>query len=174
LTKVFGSVLTIEHTLGAGHSTEHSANIELCWGDTLITATATIDHRTGSTLSGGPASRYHRVVRIDAEGAGRPNYAARRLGALFVAVASLMIMVSLFSGLLASFGGIPASAAEAPPAATAAAEVAPVVHVAQADESLWSIADQHRGKIDRDRYVDALEKLNGGTVIYVGQAVQLP
>lgn len=140
----------------------------------MITATATIDHRTGSTFSGGPVSRYHRVVRLDAEGAGRPNYAARRLGALFVALASLMIMVSLFNGLLASFGGTPASAAEAPPAVTADAEVAPALHVARAGESLWSIADQHRGSIDRDRYVDALENLNGGTVIYVGQAVQLP
>jgi LysM repeat protein len=167
-------VFTIEQTLGLGHCTEHLANIELCWGDTMITATATIDHRTGLTLSGGPASRYHRVVRIDAEGAGRPNYAARRLGALFVALASLMIMFSLFNGLLASFGGAPASAAGAPPAATAVAVVAPTVHVAQPGESLWSIADQHRGSVDRDRYVDALVILNNGTVVYVGQAVRLP
>jgi hypothetical protein len=174
LTKVFGSVFTIEHTLGAGRQAEHAANTELCWGDTMITATATIDHRTGSTLCGGPASRYHQVVRGDADRAGRPNYAARRLGALFVALASLMIMVSLFNGLLASFGGTPASAAEAPPAASVAVDVAPAVHVARAGESLWSIADEHRGTVGRDRYVDALENLNGGTVVFVGQAVQLP
>ncbi len=151
---------------------------------TTIISSRTFDHRTSTTQWGGPASRYRRVDRpvVGVARPGRPNYAARRLGAAIVAVGSVVVMAGLLNSLLVGFGGSPASAAEA--AATAATTAAagavaddalvPGVHVAGAGDSLWSIADRYRGSVDRDRYVDALIDLNGSTSIVVGQAVHLP
>ena len=51
---------------------------------------------------------------------------------------------------------------------------APGVHVAAPGDTLWSIAQQYRGDVGRDRYVDALIDLNGDTSIQVGQAIRLP
>ena len=48
------------------------------------------------------------------------------------------------------------------------------VHVAQPGDSLWSIAEAHRGDVAIDRYVDALIDLNGGTDVQIGQAIHLP
>ena len=148
---------------------------------TTIINSRTVDHRTQSTQWGGPASRYRRVERPRRRGVTTPNYAARRLAAVFVAVGSCFVVASLANSLLVSFGGSPASAAEAAPAgvavvidAASGAEAAPIRHVARAGDSLWSIADTYRGEVDRDRYVDALVQLNGHTTIVVGQAVLLP
>jgi len=142
--------------------------------------TATLDHRTGATSMGGPASRYHRVARCDGRSdprtAARPNYAARRLGVLLIALSGVMAGTWLVGEVAA---GQPASAA-APGGDRATEESAighvpvPDVHVARDGDTLWSIADTHRGDIGRNRFVDALVELNGGTTIHVGQAVQLP
>ena len=147
-------------------------------GPTIINS-RTFDHRTSSTQWGGPASRYRRVERRQVVGpVDRPNYAARRLGALIVALGSVVVMAALINSMLVGLGGSPAAAAEATPAPSApgASEVGDVqaFHVARAGESLWSIADQHRGSVDRGRYVDELIDLNGSTSIVVGQAVHLP
>lgn len=83
--------------------------------------------------------------------------------------AALALAVAL-DAVLGSLGGDPAFAGEAPPAAGAAA----AVHVARSGDSLWSIADEHRRDVGRDRYVRALIELNGSTTIIVGQAVALP
>ena len=48
------------------------------------------------------------------------------------------------------------------------------IHVAEPGDTLWSIADAYRGDVGRDRFIDALIDLNGGTGIQVGQAVHLP
>ena len=45
---------------------------------------------------------------------------------------------------------------------------------AAAGDSLWSIAEVHRGDVPITRYVDALIDRNGGTHIEVGQLVRLP
>jgi Tfp pilus assembly protein FimV len=47
-------------------------------------------------------------------------------------------------------------------------------HVALPGDTLWSIADRYRGDVGRDRYIDALIDLNGGTRILAGQAIRLP
>jgi hypothetical protein len=147
-------------------------------GTTIINS-RTFDHRTSSTQWGGPASRYQRVERrrvvvpVD-----RPNYAARRLGALIVALGSVVVMVALANSVLVGFGGNPVVAAEtsptSPDAQVAELDETQAPHVAQPGDSLWSIADEHRGAVDRDRYVDELIDLNGSTSIVVGQAVHLP
>ena len=107
---------------------------------------------------------------IGEERAGRvlPNYALRRLGALAVVVTALVLVGIII--LLAGSGGRPASAFQAEPALSSAA----TVHVAEAGDSLWSIAEANHGDVSIGRYVDALIDLNGGTVIAVGQAVRLP
>jgi hypothetical protein len=185
---VFDSVLTIEHTLHHGDFVERAANTLLGRRMTIITtgtttgttiiSSRTFDHRTSSTHRGGPASRYRRVERARVVGRiDRPNYAARRLGALVVALGSVVVMAALINSMLVGLGGSPASAAEATAIAAADAStavVAPAIHVAAPGDSLWSVADQHRGSVDRDRYVDALIELNGSTSIVVGQAVHLP
>ena len=147
-------------------------------GITIINS-RTFDHRTSSTQWGGPASRYRRVERQRVEGPSeRPNYAARRLGALIVAFGSAVVVAALFNSMLVGLGGSPAAAAEATPATSDAPLVdagrTAALHVARPGDSLWSIADEHRGAVDRDRYVDELIDLNGSTSIVVGQAVHLP
>ena len=134
--------------------------------------TATLDHRTGATFAGGPASRYQRVARCDGRTSTRPNYAARRLGALFVALCAVMSGAWLVGEVAAGVAGQPASAASTVVVETEPAT--PDVHVARAGDSLWSIADANRGDVSRDRFVEALVALNGGTSIHIGQAVHLP
>lgn len=68
--------------------------------------------------------------------------------------------------VLAGSGGVPASAAVSQPARSTV--------IAQPGDSLWTIAQQHRGEVSLVRYVDKLVALNGGATIVVGQAVVLP
>jgi LysM repeat protein len=70
--------------------------------------------------------------------------------------------------VLAGSGGDPASAAVSLPA-QARTRV-----VAQAGDTLWSIAGAHHGDISITQYVDALVDLNGGATIQAGQEVVLP
>jgi hypothetical protein len=122
---------------------------------------------------GAPASQYRRggrpsVVR-------RPNYVVRRCVAVVLAVGIVLVMAVLVNGLLASFGGRTASAAEARPAGAPVSEaVTQSSHVARPGDTMWSIASQYRGDVAHGSYVDELIRVNGGTVIVVGQAVILP
>ena len=126
-----------------------------------------------SPRRGAPASPYRRVDRPRATR--QPNYVMRRCVAAAVSVGVVLSMVVLVNGLLASFGGRPASAAETRRADEVSQFVAPTAtYVAQPGDSLWSIAEEHRGDIDLDRYVDELVRLNGDTAIVVGQAILLP
>ncbi len=103
-----------------------------------------------------------------------PNYTIRRAAAVLVAlavVAAGVIGVGELVGAVADLGGRPAAASEVAPALGIST---PGVHVAGAGDTLWSIAQQYRGDVARDRYVDALIDLNGDTSIQVGQAVRLP
>jgi hypothetical protein len=103
-----------------------------------------------------------------------PNYALRRLVAtvvVLVALARGAIAVVETVGALVDLGGRPAAASEIP---ASEAPAAPSLHVAAPGDTLWSIAEQYRGDVSRDRFVDALIDLNGGTGIQVGQPVRLP
>lgn len=118
---------------------------------------------------------------MDRPAGARPNFAARRLGVLLCVISGVIVGGWLAGQVATSFAGQPASAAEAlaPGVSegsgmrTGGAAV-PDVHVASTGDTLWSIADAHRGAVERDRYVDALVELNGGTAIQAGQAVRLP
>ena len=83
--------------------------------------------------------------------------------AVFVAVGAVAA-----HDVLAGSGGVPASAAVSLPAQ------ARVHVVAQAGDTLWSIASAHHGEASITRYVDALVDLNGGATIQAGQEVVLP
>jgi hypothetical protein len=103
-----------------------------------------------------------------------PNYALRRLMVAVIAMALLVmaaIAVVETVGALVDLGGRPAAASEIPAPGSASA---PSLHVAAPGDTLWSIAEQYRGAVSRDRYVDALIDLNGGTSIQAGQPVRLP
>ncbi len=141
--------------------------------------TATLDHRTGATLAGGPASRYRRVARCgdrpDRSARRRPNYAARRLGVLLVAVSMAMTGAWLAGEMAQGLAGQPVSAAEVGSSVeSSSGSLAAQVHVARSGDTMWSIADEYRGDVGREAFVDALVSLNGDTMISIGQAVVLP
>jgi Tfp pilus assembly protein FimV len=108
-----------------------------------------------------------------------PNYLVRRTIAALVVVALVVVFAvasSAAAEALAGLGSRPAAASEAVPAVPFDSSGAPValVHVARPGDTMWSIADQYRGEVSRDRYLDALISRNGGTAILAGQAVLLP
>ncbi len=109
------------------------------------------------------------TIRDERTARALPNYVLRRVAALAVVVVTAAVLVGIII-LLAGSGGRPASASRAEPAFISTA----TVHVAEAGDSLWSIAEANRGDVSIDRYVDALIDVNGGTAIAVGQAVRLP
>ena len=120
-----------------------------------------------------PGRSIHRSV-----GSAVPNYAMRRALASVLVVALLALTILAFVsivGVVVDFGGRPAAASEIEPSTTDGSP-APIVriHVAQTGDTLWSIADAHRGDVGRDRFIDALIDLNGGTDIQIGQAIHLP
>jgi Tfp pilus assembly protein FimV len=93
----------------------------------------------------------------------------RRGVAGIVAVGALSVLGLGVHGVLSGPGDVPASAAGAGPA-----PAAQTVKVHTGD-TLWSIAERHRGAVAIQRYVDALVRLNGGTTeIDAGQLVRLP
>jgi Tfp pilus assembly protein FimV len=103
-----------------------------------------------------------------------PNYLLRRFIAALVALcllAAAVVAVGEIVGALSDLGGRPAAASEITPDA----RTTPTVHVAAPGDTLWSIADRYRGDVGRDRYLDALIALNGGSsALVVGQGVRLP
>ena len=105
-----------------------------------------------------------------------PNYHLRRTVAavivMFVVLLAAITSVTAV-GALIGLGGRPAAASETLLSSTPVAATSSI-HVAEPGDSLWSIADFYRGDIGRDRYIDALIALNGGTAIQAGQAVDLP
>lgn len=91
----------------------------------------------------------------------------RRRVVAALAFTGTMLLLWLGAGtVLANRGDDPASVSSVRPGAT---------HIAAPGESLWTIAEQHRGATDIVVYVEQLIDLNGGEAgIQVGQHVQLP
>lgn len=96
------------------------------------------------------------------------TYQRRRavVGGLLAVVVACGIVVT--HDVLAGSGGVPASAAASRPAPVRSSVTA------QPGDTLWSIAQSHRGEVSIDRYVDKLVDLNGGASIQAGQQVVLP
>jgi hypothetical protein len=113
-------------------------------------------------------TRSHRSI----DGAGAPRGrepASPRPVAVAVAVGVLSLLGLGLHGVLSGPGDVPASAAGTGPAPVV------VTVVARPGDSLWSIAERHRGDVPIQRYVDALVELNGGSPrIDAGQLVHLP
>ncbi|MFM2182864.1 MAG: hypothetical protein RJB61_1158 [Actinomycetota bacterium] len=111
----------------------------------------------------GPSGVSHRT----AERAAVTVIHMRRRVVAALAFTGTMLLLWLGAGtVLANRGDDPASVSPVRPGAT---------HIAQPGESLWTIAEQHRGTTDIVVYVEELIDLNGGEAgIQVGQAVRLP
>lgn len=196
LTTVFGSRQHVEHTLRTEQFNERSVPCApaVCsahgrqhrWRDEMnaITTTsdsfaadmfaagavaATIDHRTGRSSVGGPVMVYRRVERR----ASPPNYGLRRLGAAGVLVVALLVAAQMVAAAAAFFGSSPVLAQSTVVAPSSIVQ-SHDTHVARNGDSMWTIADEHRGATGRESYIDALVDLNGSTSIQVGQAVMLP
>lgn len=92
-------------------------------------------------------------------------YLRRRVVAALAFSVTMLLLWLGAGNVLASRGGDPASVSTARPGAT---------YVVQAGDTLWSIADTHRGDRGRTEYVEALIALHGSTVVHVGQVVALP
>ena len=121
------------------------------------------------------AKRYDSDVRAGSAprpGASRsvaPAVYRRRRRIVGVAVAIAVTVLTL--GAQATFTG----SGSGPASAAGAGAVVPerTVRVRSGD-SLWTIAEDHRGAVEINRYIDKLVELNGGTTIHVGQFVRLP
>ena len=96
------------------------------------------------------------------------TYQRRRAVVGVVLAVLVAVGVVLTHDVLAGSGGVPASAAASQPAQVRA------TITAQPGDTLWSIAQAHRGSVSVDRYVDKLVDLNGGASIEAGQQVVLP
>lgn len=96
------------------------------------------------------------------------TYQRRRavVGGLLAVVVAVGLVVT--HDVLAGSGGEPASAAASRPTPARSTVTA------QPGDTLWSIAQAHRGDVSVHRYVDKLVDLNGGASIQAGQQVVLP
>ena len=87
-----------------------------------------------------------------------PGIYRRRRRVVGVAVAIAVTVLTL--GAQATFTGSGRGPASAAGAGAVAAER---TVRAEAGDSLWSIAEEHRGEVGINRYIDKLVELNGGT-----------
>jgi nucleoid-associated protein YgaU len=100
---------------------------------------------------------------------------ARRRWTLLVLSTMIVLALALGAGTaLASRGGGPASTPAVRPPSAAAASVTGSVYIVQPGDSLWAIAGRIRGHRSITDELDRLIAANHGTVIRVGQALQLP
>ena len=100
----------------------------------------------------------------------RPHhvYIRRRIAVASV-LFSLVAALGLGAGnVLANRGGAPASTA------AVRHEVSAATYLVQPGDTMFSIAEMHRGDAELMAFVDALIARNGGTSLQIGQLVSLP
>ncbi|MEY2975284.1 MAG: hypothetical protein RIR49_1704 [Actinomycetota bacterium] len=95
-------------------------------------------------------------------------YRRRRLVVGTVLAVAVVAGGLAINEVLAGDGGVTASASAAEPVP------ARTTVTAQPGDTLWAIAQTHRGEVDVRRYLDRLIALNGGASIQAGQAIVLP
>jgi nucleoid-associated protein YgaU len=102
------------------------------------------------------------------QAAQRAVFRRRRLAALAVVTALVVAVFLLASSALAggAGGGVPSPAT--------GGSAAPVVHVVQPGDTLWSIAGKVAPGADVRLTVDRLVELNGGAPLEVGDRLVLP
>jgi 5'-nucleotidase / UDP-sugar diphosphatase len=102
------------------------------------------------------------------------TFIRRRLALAVALLAALVVPAVAAAALATDRGGAPAPAATIRPTNAAGAAPASVTYVVRPGDTLWSIAQLHRGTTSRGAYVDALIDTNGGASILVGQRLVLP
>jgi hypothetical protein len=127
--------------------------------------------RSGGRVSEATSRRvseatYHRVSEATYRRVSEATYRRRRAVVGTALAACVAVGAVTAYDVLAGSGSVPASAAVSQPAR--------VTTVAGPGDSLWSIAERHRGDISISRYVDKLVQLNGGPTIQAGQLIVLP
>lgn len=98
----------------------------------------------------------------------RPHhvYLRRRL-VVASALCSLLVAAGVGAGnVLANRGGDPASASTV--------RHNSATYLVQPGDTMWSIAEAHRGSVDLVDFVDSLIALNGGTALQIGELIALP
>ena len=131
--------------------------------------TATISLQPTAHEFGGGRERSHRSVRPASRHVATPTTYRRRRAIVGTALAVVVACGAVMThDVLAGSGGVPASAAASQPA-----HVRSTI-TAQPGDSLWSIANAHRGDVPVSRFVDKLVALNGGASIQAGQQITLP
>lgn len=95
------------------------------------------------------------------------------------AVAAAVVVLALLAGvgaLEAAWSSVAGSSTVGATTGASSSVTPPAVrfHVARPGDTLWSIADEHRGAVDQVAYVDALVRINGGAGIVAGQSIRLP
>lgn len=113
-----------------------------------------------------PALRVIEGGRAPGVRAEQAVYRRRRLLAAAIVAVVLTIAVLLVNAAMTGNAG------DGPPAV--AGTSAPVVHIVQPGETLWSIAQSLRLGQDVRLVVDRLVDLNGGAPLTVGQRLALP
>lgn len=122
--------------------------------------------RPGST--GYPVSRY--IVRVPARSVATPATTAvyrrrRALVALFLA--AFLVSVAMMVGALAPSG-------RAAPAGADGLAGGQRTYLVQPGDTLWAVADLHRGAMAQADYVALLVEMNGGARIHAGELIALP
>lgn len=102
------------------------------------------------------------------------TFVRRRVAVALLVVATASVPAVALATAVTGRGGAPASAATIRPSTAAAAAEASATYVVRPGDTLWSIADVHRGSSGHGSYLDALIAANGGASIQVGQRLVLP
>jgi len=96
----------------------------------------------------------------------RPTQQVRRLRALMLLGALVLVLVLAARLIAATLGGVPASASEG--------SLVPRVYVVHQGDTLWSIARQLQPNGDPRPLVDRLERAAPHRVLHPGDVIPLP
>lgn len=106
---------------------------------------------------------------------GQPNYVLRRLSVIVAVVATTVVSI-------VGIGSAGAErAADAPQVVVPETEAADVLEgpgatlvIVQPGDTLWTIAERVAPTVDRRKAVDELAKIAGGSMLEVGQRLEIP